>query len=251
MEFSTPDFKNLIHLQELETLIKNENENIKKIEENTNQINLRNKELTEKLLEFKKEIQDLSIEKNKLENELLSIEEKIKKLQIEINQTKKVEQYNAINTEITKLKQDKDEIENKIIIKIDEIENKKSEFDKLSKDVEKEKLTFQEMLVKLEQEKKRVINYISELEKQKNEIRASISDQKILSKFDMLIKTKDRLAISQAKTLKREDNNQIIYICSACKMKLNANDISSLKKINTFAVCQNCSRLIYFEGELL
>ncbi|MCX7641835.1 MAG: C4-type zinc ribbon domain-containing protein [Elusimicrobiales bacterium] len=249
MEFPTPDFKNIIYIQEIESLIKKEEDKIKKINEEIDLINLKNEKMHQKLLTNKKELQDLSIEKNKLENELITIEENIKKIQIELNQTKKIEQYNLLTSEINKLKSKKDEIENTIILKLDEIERKKREIENLSKEIEYENKNSENELRKLTLEKEKINQYLTELISQQKNIRNSISDNKILSRFDLLLKSKERIAVSQAKIIKREDNQQIIYICSTCHMKLNSNDISSLKKTNTFVVCQNCSRLLYLEGE--
>lgn len=248
MEFQTSDFKNFIELQEFENKIRNEEEKIKKINSYIGNILQEEDNLKSELNELKKTFQTLNIEKNKLETDLISIEEQIKKLQIELNQTKKVEQYNLINSQINKLKEEKDNRETKVLEIIEEIEEIKKQINEKSKTFEEKVKIYEKEIKNLENEKDKITKNIEQLNKQKNDIKLRIMDKKLLSKFEDLLKTKNRVAITIAKLVKREDNNEMIYVCHECKMKLTKSDIDSLNKFNTFIVCQNCSRLLYMEG---
>jgi predicted nucleic acid-binding Zn-ribbon protein len=243
MELSTPYFEKVIKIQEIETNILKEKKEILSLEEKRKSVEDKFNEISNELLELENEMKNLMIQKKENEIILSEIEEEIKKHQAELNQAKKEEVYKALNLEIENDQKRKDEIETKIIMLIDEIENKNSKISEKRKEVSENKKIKEETLKLVEKEIEVRKNKIELLESEKKEIENSIPDNNLKNKVKELLKNKNGLAIVKADVI--QNGTKTEYYCSGCKMKLNASDVNSIKKPNTFVICQNCSRMIH------
>jgi len=248
MEVTTECFEKIIIFQEFESMI-NEEERKKKslideIQKETQDFNSE----TQKLKDMEEEHKKCLIEKKNLENELYQCEESIKKHQIELNSVKKNEQFKALLTEIENLKNKKDLIENKILEIMDITERKSNEINQKRKNLSiKEKEKDSSIKTKKEEIEK-IEKYINDLKSRQDLIKSEIKDETIKKRLENLLKTKNGLAVVKANIKKNETlkSNPEEYFCSGCNSKLTSMDISSIRKMNTFAICQNCSRFIYY-----
>ena len=243
MELTTPWFDMVIKIQEIETLITYENKKIADLEKKKEEIDGEFSKVSEKLLELENELKSFLIRKKENENALVETEDEIKKHQTQLNQARKQEVYNALIIEIENAKKKKDEIETEIITLIDEIEKKNTEISLMKKEFEEKQKVKKEKDKKVENKIAKIKNKIEFLEKEKKELIETIDDTNLKRRIIELLKNKNSLAVVKAKTI--ENHSKLDYYCSGCNMKLNANDVNSIKKLNTFVVCQNCLRLIY------
>lgn len=249
MEIQTEFFTAIVEVQKIENEIliaekdlNNTNNKINDIEEN---FKLKNNNLEEKISEIK----DLNSQKKLLENEILEAEEKIKKHQIELNQVKKNEEFRALLKEIDDIKKHKDEFETKAIEIMELIDIKNKELSSMKQElieIEKDKNKNIEIL---KNDREKLLKKIDVLKNKQDEIKKTISDATLLNRVENLLKNKNRMAIVKAKIniVKKGKAEVEEYFCSGCNMKLTFNDVSSIKKHNTFALCTGCSRLIYNE----
>jgi len=245
MELSTTWFEALIKIQEIESIILKENKEILKLEKEKKIIYDEFNNISEQLKSLENELKQLIITKKENENILIETEEEIKKHQAKLNQVKKEEAYKALNIEIENAKKRKDEIETSIILLIEEIENKNIEISKKKKELEQKRIIKEETNKKIETEIKKIKDKLSAMEKEKIEIENTISDINLKNKVKELLKNKEGLAIVKANII--ENNKKIDYYCGGCNIKLNVSDVNSIKKPNTFVICQNCSRMIYLK----
>ncbi|MEF3280571.1 MAG: hypothetical protein K6357_06365 [Elusimicrobiota bacterium] len=247
MEITTEYFKDLIEIQEIEQIMVEEEKKLKEIENQISEIRLiyenKKSEIESDADKIKQEI----IEKKELENKLLSIEESIKKHQIELNQVKKNEEFKALLSEIEILKKEKDEIETKVLEKIEVIEEKNARNKKDKESLIKLEKENNIKIDELNKQKNKIALYLQELLVKQNSLKDNIKDESLKKRFENLLKHKDRLAVVSARRELNETSRkkEEVYFCSGCNMKLTFNDISSLKKSKTFIVCENCSRLVY------
>ncbi len=250
MEITSPDFEKIIMWQELESIIREEHKKIKNLEMEIEEVKSDISAKKEEFKEIEEERKKLSVERKNLENDLYQCEESIKKHQIELNQVKKNEEFKALLIEIENLKSKKDDIENKILEIIESIEKLEKSISEEKKKINEEELEANKILSDKESEIKKTKIYLEELISRENTIKNEIKDESVKKRIETLFKNKNGLAvvkinIKRNETLKSSPEE---YFCSGCNVKLTSSDASSVKKFNTFIICQNCSRLVYYRG---
>ncbi len=249
MEITTSYFEKIIMWQEFESLIVNETKNIKDKEKKIEEFEKSIFESLERLKRMEDEYKVKIIRNKELENELLEKEERIKKYQIELNNVKKNEEYKALLSDIEKLKAEKTIMEDEILKLMDEIEKDKNEIDKARKEQKEFEKEINDKILSLKEEIKKIGLYIEELKTNQQKIKDEIEDEKIKKRIENLIALKNHIAVVKANIRKNETIKAMPeeFFCSGCNMKLTTMDVLSIKKLNTFIICQNCSRLIYYK----
>ena len=250
MEITSPDFEKIIMFQEVESIIREENEKLRNLTREIDALEENFSVEKEKFKSLEEEYRKMLLEKKSMENELYQTEEAINKHQIELNQVKKNEEFKALLLEIENLKTKKDDMENGILDLIETLE-KKSKIIAGSKnsllEMEKNK---NEEIAKKKAEMEKIKIYAQEMAERERSIKEEISDESLKKRIDNLMKNKNGIAVVNVNIKRNETikSSPEECFCSGCNMKLTSSDVSSVKKLNTFIICQNCSRLVYYRG---
>ncbi len=201
--------------------------------------------------------QELELEKNRLreleaslkkaqlaqkdkEGLLQQKEANIKKLEGQLGQVKTNKEYSAMQQEIASLKADNSLLEEEIIKLIDEVdaadEEVKGEKERL-KQIEKD---FQAREAEMAQKEKAANETIEKMRKSRQEIMSQIPPD-VSSLYDLIVQKK------QGRGLARVLGEN----CEGCRLLLRPQLINEIKMGNALIVCENCSRILYFEDQAI
>lgn len=187
--------------------------------------------------ELEKSLKDIQLKLKEKEMELLQKETQIKKLDGQLSQVKTNKEYAALQQEIASLKADNSLLEEGIIHILDEVDAAKEETRK-----EKEKLasivkSFQDRDSEMENQEKTLQGRLVDLKKQRE---GSVSQlpPELGELYCRIALKKQGLALAVVSG----------EVCAACQMKLRPQLINEIRLGEQIIVCENCSRILYFEN---
>ncbi|MFC1567013.1 zinc ribbon domain-containing protein, partial [bacterium] len=162
-------------------------------------------------------------------------EAEIKKYQIELNAVKTNEAYTALISQITDRNTKKDDMENQIIGKLEEIEKQTNIVARIEEVLAKYQSEINTKKAELEAEKKQLEDNVNELDSQKNKM-CKVLSKKIFTLYEKIRESKKGVAIAE-----------VIEgcCCSGCHMALTAQVIDDLIKDSDLILCNNCNRILY------
>ena len=188
------------------------------------------------LLQMEEELKKIQLKQKEKEKDLAQKEANIKKFEGQLSQVKTNKEYTALQQEIASLKADNSLLEEEIIKALDSVDAAEDEVRKEKerlKQVEKESHARQN---ELGQKEKTLHEAIENLKKTREEIIKQVaSDARSL--YDLIISKKQGLALVKV-------NGEI---CGACRLQLRPQLINEIRLGQSLIVCENCSRILYFE----
>jgi uncharacterized protein len=189
------------------------------------------------LNDLEKSLKDIQVKQKEKELELGQKEMQIKKLDGQLSQVKTNKEYAALQQEIASLKADNSVLEEGIIHIMDEVDAAKEETRK-----EKEKLvsvtkSFQERDNEIAAQEKTLQGRLGDLEKQREESVAQLPPD-LRELYNRIASKKQGVALAAV----HGEN------CAACQMKLRPQLINEVRLGEQIIVCENCSRILYFEN---
>jgi len=173
-------------------------------------------------------------ERKILESSLKDAETKVTRFKEKIPEIKTNKEYHALLKEIESAKQEQSDIEEKILIlfeTIDEIKVKRSEKENVFKEVEK---VFNSEKEIIEKDFEQLAEILKDLESQKDSI-VSNMDPKLLTEYNRLLSDKKGLAVVTAKN----------EHCLGCNMRIPPQVFAEIKKNEKISYCLNCKRILY------
>ena len=191
------------------------------------------------LNELESALKKLQLHQKEKEGELVQKEAGIKKLDGQLGQVKTNKEYGALQQEIASLKADNSLLEEEIIRILDEMEAAQEEVKKESerlKQCQKEYETYDQELI---QQEKRVAEAVASLRKQREEIVRHL-DPEVRNLYERIVEKKKGLALVKV-------NGEV---CGACQMQLRPQLLNEIQLGETLVLCENCSRILYFENEV-
>ena len=190
-----------------------------------------------RLHELEKSLKDIQVKLKDRELELSQKEMQIKKLDGQLSQVKTNKEYAALQQEVASLKADNSLLEEGIIHILDEVDAAKDETRK-----EKEKLvlvtkSFQEKEDEMVAQEKGLQTRLADMQKQREEAVALLPPE-LRELYSRISLKKQGLALAAV-------NGES---CAACQMKLRPQLINEIRLGEQIIVCENCSRILYFEA---
>ncbi|MEO0004553.1 MAG: hypothetical protein ABIK47_02395 [candidate division WOR-3 bacterium] len=226
-------FINLRALQEIDTELKNLQERLadlpRRVEELKKAVTNAQVEL-----EVKKKALPEQRKRYKLaEVELHATEEKIATYSVQLYSAKTNEQYKAFIKEIETQKKLKDEIEEKMIALMEEIDKLEKEIKELEKSVAEIEKETQSKLQVLEAEREELVKAISEREKRREDV-ARLLPPDILRRYERIRASKGGLAVATT------ENER----CSGCLSPIPPQRILEIERQNRLYLCEACGRIL-------
>lgn len=188
------------------------------------------------LAEAEREYENATKERKNLEDLLQDAEERIKKLKGRVSEIKTNKEYQALLKEIATAEQEKSDIEEKIIILLEEIDNLKALCTDREHIITEEEKKFQEKKKKIEEDFQQWSERLKELEGQKALLGSQI-DPKLLAEYNKLISTRKGLAV----TLVQNE------YCLGCHMRVPPQIFTEIRKNDKIIYCLNCRRVLYWK----
>lgn len=236
MENSEEQIKLLVELQKLDTQILKIEDELNYIPEKIRELEASLNEKSVGLKKHEDNIKALQLKRKEKEGELQTKEDTIKKYTSQMHQVKTNKEYSALQEEINRVRADNSLIEDEILKIFDlvDVENKAvaAEKELLKKEEafiaeEKKKLNADAGRIKAEEEK---------LKARKSDLAAKV-DQKVLAKYERILKNKDGLAVVPI----------IGESCQGCFGRMPAQVINEVRMKSAIICCENCTRMLYFE----
>ncbi len=188
------------------------------------------------LNELEASLKKLQLKQKEKEGELAQKEAGVKKLDGQLGQVKTNKEYAALQQEIASLKADNSLLEEDIIKIMDEVEAVHEEVRTEQNRLKQTSKEFEAKEAELSQKEKTCTGKVDELQKAREESLRQIAPD-VRSLYDRVVEKKQGLALIRI-------NGEV---CGACQMQLRPQLINEVRLAENIIVCENCSRILYFE----
>lgn len=182
------------------------------------------------------ELRSIQLEQKKKEAELQDKEAMVKKYEGQLDLVKTNKEYASLQSEIRSLKADSSLLEEAIITLLDRVDEhhakvkaEKEQFEILEKASKEKKAAFQHKANQAEDK-------IQSLTEKRQELIKGIHPE-VASLYERIVLNRRGLALT------RVDGE----VCTACHMQLRPQQINELQKAEKVILCEQCSRILYFE----
>lgn len=192
--------------------------------------------LRERVLSKEKEITELKVHVRLLEGEVKEVEAKYKKLDAQQHAVKKVEEFNALNHEMSQVERERIAKQQRLT----EVEERLASEDAVLKNLEKTLEATITSNVALEAEINDGVNHINE------------EGRKLKLQRDTMVKSADPEIFQIYERLLQNKKDRVLVpienrCCSGCHIMLTAQDENMVRKGERLVFCEHCSRIHYWQ----
>jgi predicted nucleic acid-binding Zn-ribbon protein len=204
---------------------------------------LERKSLEERLAHAQKELEaarlkakEVEVERKKLENEAQSIRDRVNKYQAQKLQTRKNDEFQALNNEIERGEKDIRAIEDRELDFMDAADKQKALIAAKEKDFTAIKSQVEKQTADIDVKIAAIATQLTEIEADRAKL-AEVVEEDLRDTYDRLIKMKNGEAVVGL----RHD------VCSGCHMKVTPTTSSLCRSGREIVHCENCGRILYWE----
>jgi predicted nucleic acid-binding Zn-ribbon protein len=184
----------------------------------------------------KQKAKEFEVERSKLEIEAQAVRDKIAKYQTQKFQTRKNEEFAALNHEIERGEKDVRAIEDRELELMDSADKQKAVIAEAEKKFAETKAQAERQTVDLDHKIKALGEQITAVEAERKTLAVDM-DEELLDTYDRLIRMKHGEAVV---ALRHE-------VCSGCHMKVTPTTSSKCRARKEIVNCENCGRILYWE----
>ncbi len=196
-------------------------------------------DLNQKIEKKEQEIEEFKANISGLEEAIEEVKEKIKKFEAQQDQVKKIEEFNALNQEVSHADRERANLEQKLNTAADELMGEEELFSNL----QEARRNTEESSKVLEEEIHANITEITKeglILKEKRDSLVTKADSHIMKVYQRLINNKkDRVVVPI--------NNRC---CSGCHIILTAQQENLVRKGERLNFCEHCSRILYWVDQV-
>ncbi|MDN3508850.1 MAG: zinc ribbon domain-containing protein [Candidatus Neptunochlamydia sp.] len=228
--------KPLLHIQELDIKMIRLMRVKKQRQGELKQIESLRTELKEQLKLKEEEIKEIETQVNSLEEKIQTLTDKYKKLESQQGSVKKVEEFNALTQEMTTVEREKVALETQTSNILDQ---KVAEEEILEK-IKESLVTSETNSIELEKDIKSSIDQIN------------TEGQQLKAERDQIVGNADADSLKIYERLLRNKKDRVIVpienrTCSGCHIALTLQHENLVRKGESVAFCEHCSRIHYWE----
>lgn len=187
--------------------------------------------------DLEKASKDIQVKLKQKELELSQKELQVKKLDGQLSQVKTNKEYNALQQEIASLKADNSLLEEEIIHVLDEVEAAKEELRKEKETFASISKSFQDRDNEKVAQEKKIQASLGDMKKQRDEVVAQLPPE-LGELYNRIASKKQGLALARVAG----------EVCTACQMQLRPQLVNEIRLGSQIVVCENCSRILYYES---
>ncbi|MGB8166068.1 MAG: C4-type zinc ribbon domain-containing protein [Chthoniobacteraceae bacterium] len=173
------------------------------------------------------------VERKKLELDAQTKRDQIAKLQTQKFQTRKNEEFQAFNNEITRFESDVRAIEDQELELMEAAEKLKAAAAEAEKNAQATRASVQRQLADLEAKAEALQVQLDEIEKDRNTLAGAVDED--------LFDTYQRLFANKGEAVVPLEHD----VCTGCHMKVIAQTSVSVKGGRSIVHCENCGRILY------
>ncbi len=185
-------------------------------------------------IKAEKQANDVAI-KN-LELDVQTRQETIRKLRHQQYETKKNEEFRAINHEVERYQADVKKLEDQELELMETAEEIKARLEESEANLAKTQEIVNHEVAQLSDRKKNDEAAVADLEKEKAEHIGKVEDDSLLLHYERVLAKKADAAVVPL------ENGQ----CKGCHMKVTSATVIKAKADKEVAMCENCGRILYF-----
>jgi predicted nucleic acid-binding Zn-ribbon protein len=201
-------------------------------------INRKRSELEAERGEFQKregQLKELKVGMKNMEVELADTTERIRKLESQQINVKTNQEYKALDKEIYEAKANKIEVEDKLLQKMELLEEGKAEVQKAGEQLAARSTELEGETAGIQEEVEKIDRHIADLTAKRSEVAANIEDN-LLRQYERIFNTKKGAVL--VPLLNRA--------CQGCHLSVPAGIESILRRYEADIItCENCSRILY------
>jgi predicted nucleic acid-binding Zn-ribbon protein len=201
---------------------------------------LERKSLEEKLAAAKQLSQDThhrqrtaEVEQARLENEIRSRKEQIAKYETQKMQTRKNEEYQALNHSIAHVRGEISGIEDRQLLLMETLDELKPQVAEADKAATAAADLVKRQLADLEEKSRQLTAQLAELDATREKFTAGLNED-LLDDYKRLFTTKNEAVVA----LRNE-------VCSGCHMKVTVSTVTAVKARKSVVHCEQCNRILY------
>ena len=128
-------------------------------------------------------------------------------------------------------------MEEEIIKLFDEVEAAQEEVKREKQRLDESEKNYKAREIELNQQEKKLTENLENLKKQRQEVVSQLPLD-LKNMYDLIIQKKQGMALAKVKG----------QICGSCQIQLRAQILNEVLLGESFIVCENCSRILYFEA---
>ena len=203
-------------------------------------IPLERKSLEEKLAAAKQLSQEThhrqrtaEVEQARLENEIRSRKEQIAKYETQKMQTRKNEEYQALNHSIAHVRGEISGIEDRQLLLMETLDELKPQVAEADKAATAAAELVKRQLADLEEKSRQLTAQLAELDATREKFTAGLNED-LLDDYKRLFTTKNEAVVA----LRNE-------VCSGCHMKVTVSTVTAVKARKSVVHCEQCNRILY------
>ncbi|MBN2396331.1 MAG: hypothetical protein JXC36_07710 [Candidatus Atribacteria bacterium] len=229
----------LLELQEIDLEILHEEKKQKRLPDSINEIEKVIENIEKRYLKEKESLKELQMKIKRREIDSKTIDAKIIKHQDELysGKTSDIKELKQLQKVIESMKNDRDKIEEDLLIMMDEEDGYKEGIGKIEKELSQIKEQLKKRNLEVSQEEKEIQLRIQERNKKREEIISKITNHELLESYRMLWKEKE------GKVVVEIDGPT----CSGCNLSLPSDIIYHLQKDDLLITCPNCNRILVWK----
>lgn len=193
----------------------------------------------QEFLTYEEAVKKLRLVKKDKELELAAKEESLAKYQGQLYQLKTNKEYQAKLNEIASIKADISKAEEEVLEALDAIDKAKLVFENQKQVLDKTENKFKEEGIKIKNEIEDMEAKVKNLQEKRKSFVEHV-DQKIISKYENLLETRNGLA-----AVAISNGN-----CLACNLRVTHQTINEIKMYDKLVLCSSCVRILYIPGDL-
>ncbi len=177
----------------------------------------------------------LDIKVKKVDMETETRRTTIKRLKIQQFETRKNDEYQAFNHEISRYEREIDALETKELEAMEEVDQARAVQAAAKAALSHTQQLVREDLAAIIARRERLENDIRELTAERANLAGQVPNEAALTLYERLMRTKSGLAVAPLNDGK----------CGGCHMKLIASSVINAQAAQTLAQCENCGRILY------
>jgi len=225
----------LVQIQEIDSKIIEITEKQKGLPEIIASLQINLDKARSDLAEAVRHLEDANKERRVLEGELKDSEEKIRKLKGRIPEIKTNKEYQALLKEIELAEKEKSELEEKILILLEKIDDGNLQRTEREKIVREEEIKFLDEKEKVEKDFHRLSERLEELGSLRNSVSSQI-EPKLFSEYNRLLSSRKGLAVVAVQN----------EHCLGCHIRIPPQVFTEIRKNEKIINCLNCQRILYW-----
>ncbi len=225
----------LIRLQALDSTLSKLEKEIAEVPKQIEALRRQAEQSTQRVAKVQAEVQQMEKERRNLELELEGNETQISKYRNQLLQVKTNKEYSALQLEIDTLKSKNAMIEERILYLLDEIEMRKKEVARVSKEVAAEQEKIKKFTQDKEADKARLEEELIRIQKEKQTLLEALSDKSLVQEYTRLLRVRGGIAVAAVEN----------GICTGCHVSLTPQMFAEVKTREKLLRCPTCLRFLY------